>query len=87
MACTTEQRVVLQCDSSSAVNINNEGLKKNSKYYLLCQLYLMDAIERSEVTLVGVSSASNPADIFTFEKMLSLLNMKYIKIATFSPKK
>ena len=80
------QRLAILCDNSSAVNIANEGLKKHSKYYFICMLYLKDALDRSEASLAGVASADNLADIFTkfvghtvFNRMTDLLHLKRLQ--------
>lgn len=60
-----ESKIDLRNDNRSAIDIGENGFKKNSKHYDTCLLWVKDQIDRNAITLGKVSSTHNLADLFT----------------------
>jgi hypothetical protein len=64
---TSEEQLLIPIynDNQSAIDIGNDGLRKHSKHYNLCLMYVKDYVDSGELHLEKVASAKNYADLLT----------------------
>ena len=80
-----ESAIELLCDNKSALDISEDGFKKNSRHYDVSLLFVKDFIQRNVVKLSKVHTTQNLADMFTkfpdyniFDTFRAQTNQKFL---------